>query len=67
MLKSIVGLRVQEIYIYKGILCLSLGECIDLEAKVYRFDLEIQSPFRFTQGDRIVFWLIRGALGGRRA
>lgn len=60
MLESIVGLRVQEIYIYKGILCLSLGECIDSKAKVYRFDLEIQSPFRFTQGDRIIFGSYEG-------
>lgn len=60
MLESIVGLRVQEIYIYKGILCLSLGECIDSKAKVYQFDLEIQSPFRFTQGDRIIFGSYEG-------
>lgn len=55
MLEGIVGLQIQEIYIYKSILCLSLGECIDSKAKLYQFDLEIQSPFRFTQGSRIIF------------
>lgn len=57
MLENIVGLQVQEIYVYKSIFCLSLGECIDSKEGVYQFDLEIQSPFRIIQGDRIVFGL----------
>lgn len=57
MLENIVGLQVQEICVYKSILCLSLGECIDSKEGIYQFDLEIQSPFRIIQGDRIVFGL----------
>lgn len=60
MLESIIGMEIQEIYMYKNILCLSLGECIDSKAKLYRFDLEIQSPFRFTQADKIVFGSYEG-------
>lgn len=55
MLGSIIGLQIQEIYIYKSILCLSIGECINQKTKIYRFDLEIQAPFRFIQKEKIIF------------
>lgn len=54
MIGDLVGLEVWEIYVYRGILCLSIGECIDEEAELHRFDLEIQSPFRFVQKGRIL-------------
>ncbi|ANV98316.1 hypothetical protein BBW65_05665 [Helicobacter enhydrae] len=57
MLKILENLQVKDVYVYKAILCLSIGENVKINTKVEipRFDLEIQSPFRFIQNEMILF------------